>query len=101
MSLDLDRLMAVWDAPGDEAAFAQLYADPVRLNGVITPVASLAAMARGLHAGIAGQSREIVDMFTAGDDRVAVAFVLRGRHVGPLASRLGPVAATRRTGEAQ
>jgi predicted ester cyclase len=93
MSFDLDRLMAVWDAPGDEDAFAQLYADPVRLNGADTPVAALAAMARGLHAGISDQSREIIDSFAAGD-RVAVAFVLRGRHTGTLGSRLGPVPAS-------
>lgn len=99
MSFDLDRLMAVWDTPGDEDAFAQLYADPVRLNGVDTSVATLAAMARGLHSGISGQSREIIDSFAAGD-RVAVAFVLRGRHTGTLGSRLGPVPASGRALEA-
>jgi ketosteroid isomerase-like protein len=100
MTLDLDRLMAVWDAPGDEAAFRELYADPVRLNGSDMPVAALAGMARDLHAAISDQSREILDSFVAGD-RVAVAFVLRGRHTGTLASRLGPVAATGRAIEAQ
>jgi predicted ester cyclase len=91
--------MAVWDAPGDDDAFAALYADPVRLNGTPSSPAALAAMARGLHAALSDQSREIVDTFAAGD-RVAVAFVLRGRHTGPLGSRLGPVAASGRTVEA-
>jgi predicted ester cyclase len=93
MGIDLDRLMAVWDAPGDEDAFAQVYADPVILNGVATSPAALAAMAVGLHAAISEQSREILDVFTAAD-RVAVAFVLRGRHTGTLGSRLGPVPAS-------
>ncbi|WP_433303646.1 ester cyclase [Actinoplanes sp. CA-030573] len=93
MSLDLERLMAVWDEPGNAEAFVRLYADPVILNGVATPPAALAAMARGLHAAISEQSREILDVFTAGD-RVAVAFVLRGRHTGTLGSRLGPMPAS-------
>lgn len=100
MSLDLDRLMRLWDNPPDgEAGFRALYADPAVLNGQPTPIAALVTMARGLHAALAGQSREILDVIDQGDGRLAVAFVVRGRHVGPLPTRLGPVPATGRTVE--
>ncbi|WP_250006735.1 ester cyclase [Actinoplanes sp. M2I2] len=99
MTLDLERLMSLWDVPPGpdaEAEFAGLYADPFVLNGASTPVSALVAMSRGLHAAVAGQRREILDVLTAGPDRVAVAFVVRGRHVGPLPSRLGTVPPTGR-----
>jgi predicted ester cyclase len=99
MTLDLQRLMAVWDdppGPDAPAAFARLYADPFVLNGATTPVSALVALSRAMHAAIAGQRREILDVMDGGPDRVAVAFVVRGRHVGPLPSRLGTVAPTGR-----
>ena len=95
--MDLERLMAVWDTPPDvdtEAAFRALYADPFLLNGATVPVAQLVAMSRGMHAAVTEQRREILDVVTAGPDRVAVAFVVHGRHTGSLPTRLGPVAAT-------
>ena len=91
--------MALWDTPpGPDAAaaFAALYADPFVLNGVTTPVSALVSLARGMHAAVADQRREILDVMEAGPERVAVAFVVRGRHTGPLPSRLGTVAPTGR-----
>jgi predicted ester cyclase len=97
MALDLDRLLAVWDAPpGSDAgaAFGALYTDPFLLNGVATPVAALVSLSERMHTAIADQRREILEVVTAGAEKVAVAFVVRGRHVGPLRMRLGTVAPT-------
>jgi predicted ester cyclase len=97
MALDLDRLLAVWDAPpGPDAAaaFGALYADPFLLNGAATPLAALVSLSERMHAAIADQRREILDVVAADADKVAVAFVVRGRHVGPLRMRLGTVAPT-------
>jgi predicted ester cyclase len=99
MSLDLECLMAAWDSPPGAAAFADLYADPFLLNGTTTSVAALVSLAQGLRAAIADQRREILDVVSAGPDKVVVAFVVRGRHVGSLPSRLGTVAPTGRAVE--
>jgi predicted ester cyclase len=93
MDFDVDRLLRLWNEPADEADFAQAYADPVVLNGVPTSCAQLAAMARGLHAAVSEQEREIVDV-SEGPGKVTVAFVVRGRHIGPLPTRLGVVPPT-------
>jgi predicted ester cyclase len=97
MALDLDRLLTVWDSPpgpDTAAAFGALYADPFLLNGAVTPVAALVSLSERMHSAIADQRREILDVVIADPDRVAVAFVVRGRHVGPLRMRLGTVAPT-------
>jgi predicted ester cyclase len=97
MTLDLDRLMRLWDSPpSGDAPFRELYADPVVLNGRPVTAAALAAVANALHAAIIEQRREILDVVDAGAGRIAVAFVVRGRHVGPLATRIGTVPATGR-----
>jgi predicted ester cyclase len=97
MEFDVDRLMALWDEPPGgaetDAAFRQVYADPVVLNGTPATVAVLVAMARGLHRAVADQSREVRDIFVT-PGRAAVAFVVRGRHVGPLPTRIGTVPAS-------
>jgi predicted ester cyclase len=102
MTLDLDRLMCLWDTPPGpttEADFAALYRDPFRLNGAETTPAALAAMSRALHAAIMGQSREILEVVAPAADKLAVAFVVRGRQTGVLATRLGPVPPAGRTVE--
>jgi ketosteroid isomerase-like protein len=95
MTLDLDRLMRLWDTPpgpAAEADFAALYRDPFVLNGTASTPAAMATMARALHTALTGQSREILETVVAGPDRLAVAFVVRGHHAGPLPTRLGAVA---------
>jgi SnoaL-like polyketide cyclase len=72
----LDRLVPLWTQPVDsrddaEAAFREVYADPGLVNGVQASVADL------VH-------------------RVVLAFLMRGRHVGPFHSTLGVVAPTQR-----
>jgi hypothetical protein len=75
------------------AAFHQLYADPVLVNGAPFPVAALVERARDLHAAFEGLQLELVDRVD-GPGRVAIAHRNRGRHVGPLATPLGEVPAT-------
>jgi predicted ester cyclase len=99
MELDLDRLMAVWDAPvgpGTADDFRALYAEPFLLNGVSVPIDGLVKLAGGLHAAVVDQNREILDVVVETPGKVAVAFVVRGRHVGVLPTRAGSVAATGR-----
>jgi predicted ester cyclase len=97
MAFDVDLLMKLWNEPpredGAHDDFGKLYADPVVINGMPTTVADLVAMARGLHAAVTDQQREVLDV-AAGPDVVAVAFTVRGRHTGPLPTRLGVVPAT-------
>jgi SnoaL-like polyketide cyclase len=94
----LDRLFELWLEPVDErddpeAAFRELYADPVSINGAPTPVSSLVDRARSLQRSFAGLKVEIVDQVET-PDRLVIAFYLRARHVGPLVTPLGTVAPT-------
>ena len=96
----LERLLRLWtEAVGDqaeaEAAFRSLYADPVVVNGTSTAVAQLVGRARSLQAAFEGLRAEILDEVET-EDRVVVAFHLRGRHTGTFPSPLGDVAATGR-----
>ena len=99
----LDRLLELWQAPVDErydpeAAFREVYADPVSINGAPAPVRSLVERARVLQRTFAGLTTEIVDRVET-PDRLVVAFYMRGRHVGPLPTPIGTVAPTGRTVE--
>jgi predicted ester cyclase len=100
MTFAVDRLMRRWDEPppdrvAAEAAFHRMYADPVSVNGAPLTVSELVDMALSLSAIYEGAQREILDV-VEGDGRVAVAFRLRGRQVGPLSTPLGTVAPTGR-----
>ncbi len=90
-------LVALWQAPPTDgpAGFARLYADPLTINGTPTTPAELARRAGALHTAYADVDIEVLDVVAA-RDRVVVAFVMRARHVGPLATPLGVVAATGR-----
>jgi predicted ester cyclase len=92
------RLFTLWDdVPGAEdaaqAAFRELYTDPVRINGVDMAVAELVRRARSMSAALADRTTEILSVVTDGD-RTAVAFRLHGRHVGAMDTPLGPVTGT-------
>jgi predicted ester cyclase len=96
MTALLDRLFDLWLEPVDqrddpEAAFRKLYADPVSVNGAPMPVTSLVERARSLQRSFTGLKIEIVDQVVT-PDRIAVAFYMRGRHVGPLLTPIGTVA---------
>nr|WP_296074616.1 nuclear transport factor 2 family protein [uncultured Actinoplanes sp.] len=94
MSFDLDRLARLWNEPpaADDGearrAFAEVYADPVVINGEAVGLADLVAMARQNHVTYQDQRREILDVADSGD-KVAFAFVLRAtQHGRPVAIRV-------------
>jgi hypothetical protein len=96
----VERVLRLWAEPppdGDDAvvAFRQAYADPVRVNGSPIPVAELVDRARRLHAAFEGLQLETLARVDA-PEHIAIAHRHRGRHVGPLATPLGDVAASGR-----
>jgi hypothetical protein len=96
----LGRLLPLWTQPVDsradaEAAFREVYADPVVVNGIKIPVVDLVSRARALQRAFDGLSMQILDTVET-PDRVVIAFLMRGRHVGPFISPLGTVAPTQR-----
>ena len=94
----LERLLPLWTQPVDswddpEAAFREVYADPVVVNGTQTPVAELVRRAGALQRAFDQLGMRILDTVET-PDRVVVAFLMRGLHVGPFSSPLGTVAPT-------
>ncbi len=94
----VERLFTLWDdvPPTDEqarAAFAGLYADPVRINGAGMSLDELVDRARRTAAALEDRRTEVLSVVADGD-RTAVAFRLHGRHVGPLDTPLGPAPGT-------
>lgn len=92
------RVLDLWRSPLPEGAdplvaFQAVYADPLTVNGIATPLETLverAHMLRGALDDIEGRVTARID----GPSRVAFALQLTGTHVGPLATPTGPVAAT-------
>jgi predicted ester cyclase len=98
MAFDVDRLLELWtgalpDDSAAEAAFRELYADPVSVNGVPVSASGLVARARALQGVFEGRERHVLDVVDGGD-KVAIAFRLRGRQVGVLATSAGPLPPT-------
>jgi predicted ester cyclase len=96
----LERLLPLWTEPVDgrgdpEAAFGEVYADPVLVNGTEMSLDALVARARSLQQAFDQLGMDILDTVET-PDRVVVAFEMHGRHVGPYASPLGTVAPTGR-----
>lgn len=96
----LGRLLPLWTQPVDsradaEAAFREVYADPVAVNGVEMPIVELVGRARALQQAFDRLSMHILDTVET-PDRVVIAFLMHGRHVGPFMSPLGTVAPTQR-----
>ena len=94
----LECLLPLWTQPVDawddtEAAFREVYADPVVVNGIELTVAELAGRPRSLQQAFDRLGMQILDNVQT-TDRVVVAFLMRGRHVGPVVSPLGTVAPT-------
>lgn len=96
MSFDVDAMMRLWSdqlPDSDEeaaAAFRELCTNPVVVNGAELSVADLVARARAVHRTFDRRDNEILDV-VQDNDRVAVAFRMSGRQVGPLATTLGPL----------
>ena len=93
MAFDIEALLDLWTHPPVATtdavhAFRQLYHDPVVVNGSPISAADLVGRARGLRSTFENMQREILDVCDAGS-KVAVAFRLGGRHVGPLRTSVG------------
>lgn len=96
----LERLLPLWTEPVDgrgdpEAAFGEVYADPVVVNGTEMSLTALVARARSLQQAFDQLGMDIMDTVET-PDRVVVAFEMRGRHIGPYSSPLGTVPPTGR-----
>lgn len=92
----LERLLPLWTQPvvswdDAEGAFHEVYADPVVVNGIQTPVAELVRRVGALQRAFDQLGMRILDTVEK-RDRVVVAFLMRGRHAGPFRSPLGTVA---------
>jgi ketosteroid isomerase-like protein len=100
MAFDVDGLLRLWtdplpEGPAAEEAFRAVYADPVTVNGAPLRAADLVARARALQQVFERPEREVVAVVEGGD-QVAVAFRVRGRQVGTLATSAGPLPPTGR-----
>jgi SnoaL-like polyketide cyclase len=98
VAFDVGKLLRLWTEPlppgaAAEDAFREVYADPVTVNGAPLTAADMVARARTLQAALTDVERTVLDVVDDGS-RVAVAFRLRGRHVGTLATAAGPLAPT-------
>jgi predicted ester cyclase len=96
----LDRLLPMWTDPvadreDAEADFRAVYADPVVVNGVEMRVGQLVQRAALLQDAFADLSMDVLDVVETAD-RLVLAFLMRGRHVGTFASAVGDIAPTHR-----
>jgi predicted ester cyclase len=96
----VERLLRLWtepvaSTPDAIAAFAELYTDPVLINGDEIPLADLVERARRLQRAFADLSVEVIDEVEA-PGRLVVVFWQRGRHVGPLVLPFGEIQPTGR-----
>ena len=97
---DVDRLLRLWSEPlpdggAAEEAFRAVYTDPVTVNGTTLTAADLVTRARAVQATFERVERRVVSVVEEGD-RVAVAFRMGGRQVGPFATSAGPLPPTGR-----
>lgn len=98
MSFDVGGLLDLWTRPHPDAAtgaeaFRRLYTDPVVVNGSAISADQLVARAAALQATFEEVRREVLEVCDAGS-KVAVAFRLEGRQVGPLATAAGELGPT-------
>jgi SnoaL-like polyketide cyclase len=95
-----ERLVRLWTEPVGPAteayaAFAEVYADPVCINGIDLSVADLVERARSIQRAFADLRMEMIDELET-PERIVLVFWQRGRHVGPFETPLGVVAPTGR-----
>lgn len=98
MAFDLEGLLDLWTAlpadPGAAAdAFRARYTDPVVVNGAMLTADDLVVRAHALQKTFSRVRREVLDVCET-DAKVAVAFRLSGRQVGPLTTAAGVLAPT-------
>lgn len=93
MATFLERALGLWSRPlpaGDAGleAFRALYADPVLVNGTPTDLTVLCDRARMMQAAFDGLRHTVLEEVEA-PGRLAFAFRISGRLVGPLATPIG------------
>jgi len=98
MTALVERLLPLWTQPvsaRDDAqeAFAEVYADPVAVNGAAVTITELAGRARSLQQAFDRLGMDILDTVET-PGRIVIAFIMRGRHTAPYLSPLGTVAPT-------
>ena len=97
----IDKALPLWvqPIPADDAAalvaFAEVYTDPLLVNGQPSTLIDVVQRARMLQGAFSELRPEILASADEGE-RCSFAFRLSGRHTGPLATPLGPVAASGR-----
>jgi predicted ester cyclase len=94
----IERALALWGRPlppGDAAleAFRAVYADPLMVNGAPTALIVLVERARMMQAAFDGLRHTVLEEFEA-PGRLAFAFRIAGRRVGPMVTPLGELAPT-------
>jgi len=105
MSDFLQRLLRLWVEPlpeGDAAlaAFREVYADPVAVNGVAFTAEALVDRARAMQRAFAEIALDLIDELHV-PGKTVIVFRQKGRHVGPLQTPLGDVAPTGKQVERQ
>jgi predicted ester cyclase len=94
MNSFVDRLFQAWTNVDDlvrlEDLFAELYTDPVRVNGSTVMLVDLVARARSLHAAFSGLRADVLQVVEDANS-LAVAFIMRGRHTGPYETPFGTI----------
>lgn len=98
MAVEWSSLIALWTQPlpeGEAAvvAFGKVYADPVSINGAAMSLAELVERARAPQKTFADLQATLLTQVDAGS-HTTVVFRMRGRHIGPMATPLGEIAAT-------
>jgi hypothetical protein len=101
VAFDIDVLLRLWTEPlptDSQAAadkFRQVYTDPVSVNGTELTADDLVARARALQSTFESPERVVLDVADIGN-KIAVAFRLRGRQIGPHTTALGVLQPTGR-----
>lgn len=98
MSRYISRALGLWgtDVPAGDAgleAFREVYTDPIDVNGESTPLQVLVDRARMMRSAFVPMRHEVLEQFEA-PGRLAFAFRIIGRHVGPIATPLGTIEAS-------
>jgi hypothetical protein len=102
MAFDVDRLLRLRLEPlpddAAEAAFRELYNDPVSINGEPIGILELVARAKALQAAIEWPNLRVFSVVDGGAKKTVV-YRLQGRQVGPLETSIGLVPPTGRVVE--
>ena len=88
----LERLFDAWTQVDDlsqlEDRFAELYTDPVRINGTDVSLADLAVRASSLHGAFSGLRAEVLQV-VEDSGGIAVAHLMHGWHTGAYQTSVG------------